>query len=178
MSPKIPCDRGQQHAKQETAAWVRRERAEGFISPSHKGHPAIFVNMSQGVGEEIKFIFYHKNTGYTVANPVGRKPGELRGDALYPMKACRCRATSLGVCAWTAREKRGVLSPVCCGSLRCPPRARAAGHLQLFLCGLSGMGNTEQLPSQHFHHQQHRPHPHQALQTEGFCWHKGSTRTK
>lgn len=60
MSLRIPCDGGQQYAKQETAAWVRRERAEGFISPSHEGHPAIFANMSQGGGEEIKIIFYHK----------------------------------------------------------------------------------------------------------------------
>lgn len=91
-------------------------------------------------GEEIKIIFYHKkNPSWTVASPVGWKRGELRGDASYWMKACRCSPTSLTEWAWTAREEWGVRLPVCCGSLRCPPRARAAGHLQLFLCGSSGL---------------------------------------
>lgn len=173
MSPKVPCDVGQQHAKQKTATLVRRERAEVcevFVSPSHEGRPAIFVNvMSQGVGgEEIKIIFYHKKPSWTVANPTGRKRGELRGDASYRMKACRCSTTSLREWVWTARRKGR--SPA--GVLRLPPVSTASKSSRTppaFSLRLVWYVKYWTASSQQFHHQQHRPHPHQALQMEGVC---------
>lgn len=144
--PKLPsAGEGRLHAEQKTATVNEKGRCGrmSIIHTSQQGGLSNYLCQCHGakMGEKItRFFSVPKSKAVKELWIRYTNRQESWGEPSYQIGACRRRAASLEECACTAGGKMGLRTPVCCSSLRCPQRARAAGYLlRLFHCGLPGI---------------------------------------